>query len=68
LLAYERKDYSLAENHYRTAEQLGADSALVNYALGLNAAADGRKADAIAFWRRPKRPPPRAMPSRPMNS
>lgn len=54
LLAYERKDYSLAENHYRTAEQLGADAALVNYALGINAASDGRKADAISFLEKAK--------------
>lgn len=54
LLAYERKDYALAENYYRTAEQLGADAALVNYALGVNAAADGRKADAIGFLEKAK--------------
>jgi tetratricopeptide (TPR) repeat protein len=54
LLAYERKDYALAENHYRTAEQFGADVALVNYALGVNAAADGRKSDALAFLKKAK--------------
>ncbi len=54
LLAYERKDYAIAENHYRTAEQLGADPALVNYALGINAAADGRKTDAVAFLEKAK--------------
>lgn len=49
LLAYERRDYDLAENHYRSALQYGADAALVNYALGLNAAGAGRQADAKAY-------------------
>jgi len=46
LLAYERKEYALAETHYRTALQMGAEEAVVEYALGVNAAADGRDADA----------------------
>jgi hypothetical protein len=54
LLAYERKDYSLAENHYRTSLQLGADEALVSYALGVNAMADDRPAEAKAFLDRAK--------------
>lgn len=45
LLSYEKKDYAMAENHYRTAAQLGAEEALTAYALGVNALADGR-ADA----------------------
>lgn len=49
LLAYEKKDYTVAENHYRSALQLGADEALVSYALGVNAAADGRAADAKTY-------------------
>lgn len=49
LLAYERREYDLAENHYRSALQYGADAALVNYALGLNAAGAGREEDAKAY-------------------
>jgi hypothetical protein len=49
LLAYEAKDYGLAEQYYRSALQSGADAALVFYALGLNAASAGRKTDAIGF-------------------
>ncbi|GAB1481359.1 hypothetical protein MASR2M78_01740 [Treponema sp.] len=54
LLSYDRKDYALAENHYRSALQLGADEALVNYALGVNAAADGRNGDARNYLTRAK--------------
>lgn len=54
LLAYERKDYALAENSYRSALQYGADEALVSFALGVNAAADGRSADARNFLTKAK--------------
>lgn len=54
LLAYERRDYALAENNYKTALQYGADAALVNYALGVNAAADGRAADARTYLTKAK--------------
>ncbi|MDR2068647.1 MAG: tetratricopeptide repeat protein [Spirochaetaceae bacterium] len=47
LLAYEGKKYDQAEGHYRSALQYGADQALVQYARGLNAAAQGRNTDAI---------------------
>jgi Flp pilus assembly protein TadD len=49
LLAYEKKDLDMAENHYRSALQYGADTALVNYALGLNAVAQGSKENARAY-------------------
>lgn len=49
LLAYESQSYDLAENYYRSALQYGADPALVNYALALNAAAAGRNSDALDF-------------------
>jgi len=58
LLAYERKDYALAENHYKSALQNGADAALVNYALGVNAAADARNADALKFLEQAKNASP----------
>ncbi|HCM26809.1 MAG: hypothetical protein A2Z99_04155 [Treponema sp. GWB1_62_6] len=54
LIAYERKDYALAENQYRTSLQLGADEALVSYALGVNAAADGRNEDARTYLTKAK--------------
>jgi tetratricopeptide (TPR) repeat protein len=49
LLAYEEKSYDMAEQYYRSALQYGADHALVNYALGLNAASAGKKTEAISF-------------------
>jgi tetratricopeptide (TPR) repeat protein len=49
LLAYEDKNYDMADGYYRSALQFGADPALVRYALGINAASAGRDADAIAY-------------------
>jgi tetratricopeptide (TPR) repeat protein len=49
LLAYEEGDYGAAEEYYRAALEYGADSGLVSFALGLNAAMEGRKADARGF-------------------
>jgi tetratricopeptide (TPR) repeat protein len=49
LLSYEQKKYDMAENYYRSALLYGADTALVHYALGLNAGAAGRKADAVQY-------------------
>lgn len=49
LLSYEQKKYDMAENYYRSALLYGADEALVNYALGLNAGAAGRKSDAVQY-------------------
>ena len=49
LLSYENHDYDNAEIYYRTAMAYGADIALVNYALGVNAATANRPADAIAY-------------------
>ncbi|MDR1107899.1 MAG: hypothetical protein LBL19_02570 [Spirochaetaceae bacterium] len=51
LVAFEEKNYELAEGYYRTARQYGADEALVQYARGLNAAAWGRNAEAINYLR-----------------
>jgi tetratricopeptide (TPR) repeat protein len=52
LLAYEEKSYDQADTYYRTALRYGADDALVHYALGLNAASAGRRADAIDYLSR----------------
>jgi tetratricopeptide (TPR) repeat protein len=49
LLAYEERNYDMAEQYYRSALQYGADPALVRYALGLNAASAGRTVEAIDY-------------------
>jgi hypothetical protein len=49
LLAYEEKNYDLAELYYNKSRERGADEALINYALGLNAASAGRRDDAAIF-------------------
>jgi len=49
LIAYEDKKYTDAEGFYKTALDYGAERAMVQYARGVNAAAAGKKADAIAF-------------------
>lgn len=54
LLAYDRKNHDEAEQYYRSAQQYGADLALVSYAMGINAASAGRYPDAIAFLEQAK--------------
>jgi tetratricopeptide (TPR) repeat protein len=49
LLAYDENNYDIAETYYITALQYGADSALVKYALGINAATAGRNTEALAY-------------------
>jgi hypothetical protein len=49
LLAYDNNEYDLAETYYLTALQYGADSALVKYALGVNAATAGKNNEALAY-------------------
>ena len=39
----------MAERYYQSAMQYGADPVLVQYALGLNAAAAGKKDEAVRF-------------------
>jgi tetratricopeptide (TPR) repeat protein len=51
LLAFERKNHELAEDYYRLALQYGAEGALLQYALGLNAAEAGHAAEAINYLR-----------------
>jgi hypothetical protein len=58
LLAYEQKAFEMAENHYRSALQYGADPALTQYALGLNAAAAGRSAAARDYLNAAKKADP----------
>ena len=52
LLAYNNADFAAAENYYLDSMRLGADSALVSYALGVNAARAGRKEEAADYLRR----------------
>ncbi|MCL1928138.1 MAG: tetratricopeptide repeat protein [Treponema sp.] len=49
LVAYENKKYNEAEDFYKKALDLGGERALIQYARGVNAAAAGKKAEAIAF-------------------
>ncbi|MDR2097280.1 MAG: hypothetical protein LBP37_02030 [Spirochaetaceae bacterium] len=49
LLAYDKNEYDIAETYYITALQYGADSALVKYALGINAATAGKNEEALAY-------------------
>jgi tetratricopeptide (TPR) repeat protein len=52
LLYYEEKNYEVAEQYYLSSLERGADEALVNYALGINAASAGRNNDAIVFLKK----------------
>ncbi|MDR2803441.1 MAG: hypothetical protein LBB22_04025 [Treponema sp.] len=49
LLAYDENNYDMADAYYRSALQYGADSALVKYALGINAATAGKNSEALAY-------------------
>jgi hypothetical protein len=48
LLSYRKRDYEMAENYYRLSRDKGASAALISYALGLNAAAAGKREEAVA--------------------
>ena len=52
LLAYDAGDTKTAEQNYQKALRLGADPAPLLYALGLNAAAAGKKKEAVELLRR----------------
>ena len=49
LLYYEEKDFETADYYYKASEERGADQALINYALGINAASAGRIQDAAVY-------------------
>lgn len=49
LVSYDGQDYYLAEQYFQTALQMGGNAGLINYALGINAFADNRIADAKKF-------------------
>jgi tetratricopeptide (TPR) repeat protein len=52
LLFYEGRDYAAAEQYYLASEERGADAALINYALGINAVSAGRYDDAAGYLRK----------------
>ena len=54
LLAYEKKEFGSAETNYKKALEFGADEALCSFALGVNAAADGRSNQAREYLERAK--------------
>ena len=58
LISYGEKDYDTAEQYYLSSLAKGADEALVNYALGVNAAAAGRAKDAGDYLRKAARADP----------
>jgi hypothetical protein len=49
LIAYDEKNYNLAEQYYRSSLEYGADRALISYALGLNSVAAGKNNEAVVF-------------------
>jgi hypothetical protein len=49
LLSYQNGDYEKAEDYYNLSLEKGANPALISYARGINAAAAGKKEDAIAW-------------------
>jgi hypothetical protein len=51
LLAYEENSFEMAEQYYLSALQNGGDTALVSYALGVNAASAGKTGDAVNYLR-----------------
>jgi hypothetical protein len=52
LLAYDSGDTQTAEQNYQNAMRFGADTALILYAMGINAAAAGKKNEAAELLRR----------------
>jgi hypothetical protein len=48
LLSYQKQNYEMAENYYRLSRDKGASAALISYALGVNAAAAGKREEAVA--------------------
>ena len=49
LISHDQEYHYLAERYFIASLETGADEALVNYALGINALAGGRTEDATAF-------------------
>ena len=49
LIAYSKKDYTRAEDQYLKAFQLGTNAGIINYALGVNAFAAGKSAEAVKY-------------------
>jgi tetratricopeptide (TPR) repeat protein len=60
LISYQRKSYGRAAELYNRSLQLGIEPALIHYALGVNAFADKKYADAAAYLRKAKELDPAA--------
>jgi tetratricopeptide (TPR) repeat protein len=52
LISYARKDYPAADKQYVKALEKGAQSALIHYAMGINALADGRPDAALDYLKK----------------
>ncbi|MDR3337255.1 MAG: hypothetical protein LBT16_08640 [Treponema sp.] len=51
LISYQKRDYNTADSYYRLALEKGANTALISYARGLNAASAGKNDEALAQLR-----------------
>ena len=60
LISYGRKSYDKAGERYVKAFELGMSPGIVNYALGVNAFADGKYADAAKYLKNSKDAEPAA--------
>lgn len=60
LIAYQRKAYARAAEHYLRAQELGIEGALIQYALGVNAFADKKYEQAAAYLKKSKELNPKA--------
>jgi hypothetical protein len=60
LISYQRKNYARASELYNRSLELGIEPALIHYALGVNAFADKKYADAAAYLKKAKELDPKA--------
>ena len=60
LINYQKKSYGKAAELYTRSLQLGIEAALINYALGVNAFADKKYAEAAAYLKKAKELDPKA--------
>jgi tetratricopeptide (TPR) repeat protein len=60
LISYQRKNYVRAAELYTRSMELGIEPALIQYALGVNAFADKKYAEAAVYLRRAKELDPKA--------
>ncbi len=60
LISYQRKNYARASELYTRSMELGIEPALIQYALGVNAFADKKYAEAAAYLKKAKELDPKA--------